>query len=62
MIAKWGKTFVRIESDRIEEVQAEIDRLHGQVKFIGPEKSGDTYIALGMKQNLKTSWQKRSLT
>ncbi len=47
---KWGKTFVRIESDRLEEVQAEINRLHGQVKFIGPEKNGDTYVALGMEQ------------
>ncbi len=46
---KWGKTFIRIESELIEEVQAEINRLHGQIKFIGPEKHEGRYIAFGVE-------------
>ncbi len=45
-----GHIYVRIEAQSIDEVQNEIDRLHGRIKFIGPHKDGDKYVAVGMEE------------
>ena len=45
-----GCTYIRIEAETIDEVQREINRLHGKVKFIGPDKVGDKYVALGVEE------------
>ncbi len=47
---KGGKAFVRIESNSIEEVQEAITNHRARFRMMGPEKHGDTYIALGIEE------------
>ena len=45
-----GRTYIRIESETVDEVQCEVNRLHGRVKFIGPNKVDNKYVALGVQE------------
>ena len=45
-----GRTYIRIEGETVDEVQREVNRLYGKVKFIGPNKASDKYVALGVEE------------